>query len=197
MKYHGKFEAPRKGRRLSSVAALALALVLLVSAGGTLAYLFTSTDPVENTFSPAEMGIVIHENNDKPFDGKKKTNVYVENTSQADVYIRVALVPTWEDGAGNAVAIPASLNDLEIDWGSNWSLQSDGYYYYTKVVAAGDTTEPLIDTATVKIENGYHMNLQILAQAIQADGVDSDTKEIPVYQAWKVNPTELTPNLTN
>ena len=172
MKYHGKFEAPRKGRRLSSVAALALALVLLVSAGGTLAYLFTSTDPVENTFSPAEMGIVIHENGTNglgDFDGKEKTNVYVENTSQADVYIRAAIVINWQDDEGNVVAVPVNYGDYTMKLSSDW-VESGGYYYCTKANEKEQTkTVPLIVSCEPVTSTEYKLSVSILAQAIQAE----------------------------
>lgn len=124
--------------------------------------------------------------------------------SDAPVCIRVALVPTWvtprldETGAVvkennetvyDVVAHPASLSDLDIKFDSSkWVLGKDGYYYYTEKVPAGDTTEVLIESAIVRDNAtgalaGYHMNLQVLAQAIQADGVDGDEKPA-VQNAW-------------
>ena len=61
MKYHGKFESPRKSRRMTMVAALALALVLTVSAGGTLAWLTANSTPVVNTFTTSDIGVELTE----------------------------------------------------------------------------------------------------------------------------------------
>lgn len=195
MKYHGKFESPRKSRRMTKAAvlALALALVLLVSVGGTLAYLFTSTDPVQNVFAPAEMNIKVMEDEFQNQVSETKSKVYVQNKSKASVYIRVALVPTWEDSEGNAVAVAASLADLEINGvagdqfknANGWVKHTDGYFYYTSAVAAGDKTNNLIDTAVVTTSSNHYMDLQILAQAIQAEGVDAYGKR-PVELAWGV-----------
>ncbi|MBQ3179857.1 MAG: hypothetical protein IJB55_00675, partial [Firmicutes bacterium] len=105
-----------------------------------------------------------------------------------DAYIRVAIIPTWEDDEGNPVGVSASLNDLDIVWTSSnkWEKGDDGFWYYTSPVSAGASTGNLIAEATVKTANGYKMNLQILAQGIQADGVDSND-ETPVEQAWGEN----------
>ena len=172
--YKGKYS--NKKRRLTPWAALALALMLTLSVGGTVAYLFTTSDTVTNIFTPAPVTCEIVEtmNTEKT----EKTNVTVKNTSDVPVYIRVALVPTWEDADGNAVAVSASLADLNIAWGSGWHLHTDGYYYYTQTVAAGDNTSDLIETATVTTSNGYYMDLQILAQAIQAEPSNA------VFEAW-------------
>ena len=171
MKYHGKFESPGKGRRMTKVAALALALVLLVSAGGTLAYLFTSTDPVENTFSPAEMGIVIHEK----FENNVKSNVYVENTSEVDVYIRAAIVINWKDDAGNVIAEVPTASDYALDINkTDW--KEDGGYYYWITATEKSVTANLINSAKpITQKAGYHLSIDILAQAIQAEPANAVT----------------------
>ena len=70
---HTRASAPRRGL----VLAAALALTLIFSAGGTLAWLAASTGETVNTFSPAQMEIEVKEE----FDGKIKKNVRVENKS--------------------------------------------------------------------------------------------------------------------
>lgn len=174
MKYHGKFESPGKGRRLTKVAALSLALVLLVSTGGTLAYLFTSTAPVENTFSPAEMGIVIHEE----FANNVKSNVYVENTSEANVYIRAAIVINWQDDAGNVVAEPVVTNDYTMTLGTGWK-EVDGYYYCTAADEKdASSTSQLIVSCVPNGTPKYRLSVSILAQAIQVEPASA------VQEAW-------------
>lgn len=169
--YKGKY-SNRKKRRLAPWAALALALVLTLSVGGTIAYLITGTDSVENTFTPAEMSIVIHENGTGgkgDFDRKEKTNVYVENTSQADVYIRAAIVINWQDDNGNVVAEPVSENDYTMTLGTGW-IPQNGYYYCTAADAQNQTkTSQLIVSCAPKGTPKYHLSVSVLAQAIQAE----------------------------
>jgi len=163
---------------------LVVLLIGLLTVGGTVAYLMQTTDPVENTFNPNQVTVELHES----FNNTTKSDVYVENTCDIPVYVRVALVPVWEDADGNVMGISASIADLEIDWGDNWK-QNGGYWYYTKAVPAKDVTDDLIESATVKTANGYKLNLQILVEAIQADGTNGTQKA--VVNAWGVDPTGL------
>lgn len=176
----------RKLPRKAAMVITALALLLCGTIGGTLAWLVTSTGLVTNTFTPAQVECEVVEDF---FDGTTKSNVYISNPGSPEnvtAYIRVALIPTWEDGNKNVVAKPASLEDLSIQWGSsNWLKGRDGYWYYTAPVAPGSATDCLIKTTTVQTENGYRMNLHVLAEAIQADGKDSHGKS-PVEMAWGV-----------
>lgn len=163
--YRGKRVLKR--RRLTPLAAAALLMVLFMSVGGTLAWLTAHTSAITNTFTVATPGVEIEEE----FDKQTKSDVKVKNTGEVEAYIRVALVPTWEDENGNAVAEPASLDDLSITWGNSgkWLKGTDGYWYYKEPVAPGDRTAVLLENATVTTENGYHMNLQVMADSIQAD----------------------------
>jgi len=142
-------------------------MVLFMSVGGTLAWLTAHTSAITNTFTVATPGVKIEEG----FDKQTKSNVQVKNTGEVEAYIRVALVPTWEDENGNAVAEPASLDDLSITWGNSgkWLKGTDGYWYYKEPVAPGGRTAVLLEKATVTTENGYQMNLQVMADSIQAD----------------------------
>ena len=181
--YNGTHSKKTGKRRLAPWAALALALVLVLSAGSTIAWIYTNSPKVENTFIPATSGIDIQED----FDGETKENVNVLNTGDYDIYVRVALVPVWEDADGKPVGEAASLaNDFTITGafpGTGWEKGSDGFYYYTSKVSSGETTKDLITTATVKADavgltKGYVMNLQVFAQSIQAEPDDA------VRESW-------------
>ena len=196
----GKYSAPKKSHWAPFVVILAVA-ALVATIGGSMAWLTDSQGGLTNTFTPATVSGQIVEDFSDP---TVKKDVGVKNTSDVPVYVRVALVPTWvtprldETGAVvkennetvyDVVAHPASLSDLDIKFDSSkWVLGKDGYYYYTEKVPAGDTTEVLIKSAIVRDNAtgalaGYHMNLQVLTQAVQADGVDGDEKPA-VQNAW-------------
>lgn len=180
---HTRASAPRRGL----VLAAALALTLIFSAGGTLAWLAAGTEETVNTFSPAQMEIQVKEE----FDGEIKKNVRVENKSETAVYIRVALVPTWvtDDAKHEPVAQSASLDDLTFtNLPANGWVKHGNYYYYTLPVSAGAITPELFTSAVVKdnaAPAGCTMNLQVLAQAIQATPKDA------VKAAWGLDPTTL------
>ena len=169
---HGKREMPRSLNFKGRTSLIALALIFCCGVGGTLAWLATKTEPVVNTFTPAHVTCEVQEGD---FNHTEKKNVYVLNTSDTEAYIRVALVPTWVNEQGNVVAEPASLGDLNITYNSSgWIKGEDGYWYCTAPINAGDRTPTLIERATVKTANDYRMDLQILAEAIQAKGTDGN-----------------------
>jgi len=156
--------------RLTLTALLALILVLSI-AGVTLAWLVSRTEPIVNTFTLGEVTVEIPEE----FDGDTKANVAVKNPDNGKTvpaYVRVALVPTWtRDADGKEpVGEPASLSDLNISFNTaDWFMASDGYYYYRHILPPGMETTNLINTAIVLTEgNGYHMNLQVIADGVQA-----------------------------
>lgn len=166
-KYKGKRTAHGSSKRLI-VSVLALVLIIVVSVGGTLAWLNARTQPLTNTFV---MGVIVP-GVDETFDNQTKSNVTIKNTSESNIpaFIRVALVPTWQTNEEDSepVGVEASLDDLNITWGTSNKWVTDGtYYYYTDPVPANGSTEELIHEATVKTENGYRMNLQIIVDAIQ------------------------------
>jgi len=168
--YHGKFDKPVTHGKRKKIVALLISLVLLLCAvvGGSIAFLMDYTEKVENTFTPARVTIEVKED----FNENVKKNVYVENTSEVSVYIRVKLVENWKIGE-QIVPEPTGDNAAKavrkIEWGQNsdWFVQN-GIYYYKKMVPAGEETTNLIDTVTVTLD-GYTYHLNILAEAIQAN----------------------------
>ena len=154
----------------------AVVMILTVAVGGTVAYLTTRTGEVKNTFEPA---YVVPEIQEK-FDGTVKKEVQIKNAGNVSAYIRVALIGNWCDAAGNI------LKSAEVDVNeAGWSEGSDGYYYYNTAVSAGEFTGYLIGTSgyqpTTKPANADHFQLEILAQAIQAEGIQGATS---AQDAW-------------
>lgn len=180
-----------------------LALLLTIAVSGTLAYLKTSTLPVINTFEPTQVSVTV---NDK-VEGTTKKEVVIKNTSNVYVYIRAAIVGNWQTSDGTVVAewtnsIPNEATPL----GVGWFKGSDGYYYYSFPVAPGaelkeDNENELFKSyeAPDAPTNSFGvtadlLQLDILVQAIQAEGVNGDG-EHPVELAWGVTVNENgTPN---
>ena len=155
----------------SSALIIALALILVLAVGGTVAYIFTQTGPVINTFTPTEAKITV----DEKISGNQKTEITVKNTSTGvPVYIRVALIANMIDEDGNvtgAATVPTFTR------GENWILGDDGYYYYTEPVPVGESTGNLLQSSMKLDEN---MQVVVLADAIQAEPTTA------VTQAWGV-----------
>ena len=168
---HGKRETC--GSRRAKIASVALVAILCCAVGGTLAWLAASTEAVTNTFTATQVECKVTDE----YEDHKKTDIVVTNPSNdknVDAYVRVTLVPTWEDEQGNAVA--KKVENLSYPAPANgWVQGSDGYYYYTKVVKVGESTPALFNSAiVVPTDNTYKLNLQVLAEAIQADGMDGE-----------------------
>ena len=175
----------------------AVALLLFVTVGSTLAYIFTNTNPVENEFTPSKVACAVVENGGDPVSGAvqntgtEKTNVQIKNTGDTDAYIRVAVVANWMSADGTKVwAQKLEDNDYQISYnlGDNgWIDGGDGYYYYTKPVKPGKMTDILINSATQTVTGPvgtdgtqYYLSIEIVASAIQAEGMGATSAQ----EAW-------------
>lgn len=179
-----------KRKNLMFLAAVALLLTAVV--GGTLAYVFTNTNSVTNTFQPSKVTTAVVENGGTPVTGAVtntgsiKENVQIKNTGDIDAYIRVAVVVNWmnEDGSKVWATKPVKGTDYTIDWASDdtenptdWVQGDDGYYYYKHAVAPAGLTEILINEAELKEGvtapvgtdgTQYYLSIEIVASGIQA-----------------------------
>ena len=184
--------------------AMSVALLLSVAVGITLAYILTKTEPVVNTFAPSKVSCAVVENGNDPVSAgnvpvSSKTNVQIKNTGDTDAYIRVAVVANWMSTDGTRVwaTKPVKRTDgtdgdytISYDLSNGWVDGGDGYYYYTKAVPPTDgrnLTSILIENAT-QINDGpkgtdgtqYYLSIEIVASAIQADGMGVTTAQ----EAW-------------
>lgn len=172
--YHAKHQTKRRHSRKPAILLASLILIMCLAAGVTVAYIFTGSSAVTNSFELADVSCEIKEN----FDGSTKSNVYVLNTSNVDAYIRAAIVVNWTDAEGNLVPAPDgcsySLSAPDTGW-----TQSDGYYYYNGKVAPGGSTSVLIPYAAPGgSAEGYRLRVDVVADAIQAEPASA------VTEAW-------------
>lgn len=161
------------GKR-SLAALIALVLIICVAVGGTIAYIVTQTDKVENKFTPADVKIQINE----VFENNIKSSITVENVNDAKnvpCYIRVKLVSNMQED-GNVTG-SAAINAFELN--NKWFKGADGCYYYRDVVAVGDSTANLL-AGGEKITLTSGQVVEVLAEGIQA------TPETAVTSAWPV-----------
>ena len=158
------------------VALVALLVLLCCTVAGTLAYLVTNTDPVTNTFTPAEVKTEVTESFVKGEDGKlAKSNVQIKNNGNIDAYIRVAVVANWANSAGDVYggAVPEEkTNYSELKLKTGWIKGADGYYYYTHPVAPKESTTAIFEDITQLTDDpaeGYGLQITILADGIQSE----------------------------
>ena len=180
-----------------SIIITSVILLLLVSVGTTLAYVFTETEPVENIFIPSRVSCEVVENGNEPVSGSlvnisdSKNNVQIQNTGDTDAYIRVAVVVNWASADGSCVWAQKPADDdytITYNLGNGWVKGSDDYWYYTKSVPpteGNNLTDILIEKATQNKEGPkgtdgtqYYLSIEIVASAIQS------TPETVVKEQW-------------
>ena len=174
----------RKMTKRSILAVLMIALLLMATVSGTVAYLIDRTEDVENVFQPSRVPSEVEEK----FNGTKKEEVKIRNNGNVPAYIRAAVVVTWKNADGEIYpAAPERNKDYEMVDGTAWNNGRDGYYYYPSPVAAGGVTLPLIVSCTANdtVPVDYFLNVEVIGQAIQAEGVNEEGKH-PVALAWGV-----------
>ncbi len=175
----------KTGQRASSkrklILIVALMMLMSVAVAGTLMFLFDETAPIENKFNPSAVDALVTEN----FDGTTKSNVNATNTGDIDAYIRIKLVTYRVNEAGERIGGTAEIPGFTL--GTGWFVK-DGFYYYESPVAPGE--EPAsdlidsIDLATYTDADGGKQVIEVMAEAIQAEGMNGS--EPIVTSAWGV-----------
>ena len=184
---------------------LSIVVVLIVAVGATIAYLISESPVVVNKLKPATVSCEVVED----FDGLVKTDVAVKNTSNIDAYIRASVIVAWQDSDGNVYGkYPIKDTDYTIEYNltEGWVYnEADGFYYYTEKVGytePDNVTSVLISSCApaegVEVPEGHTLCVEILASAIQAEGVSdgvgepgSVAGESAFVNAWGVDPSTL------
>lgn len=158
--------------------------------GTVTAYLSYVTNPVTNTFQAAQ---AVDPTVNETFENNVKSNVSVNvgNTSYS-VYVRAAVIVTWKNAEdGNVLGkVPVEGTDYEITFDeTNWFFK-DGFWYHREAVNSQGNTADLITSCKMKegaeAPDDYKLNVEILAQTIQALGTTDADNTPAVTDAWKV-----------
>lgn len=186
MKY-GKYSRNTRKRRLKwnkkFVLLVSIAVLLVSAVGGSLAYLFTDTVTIENSFAPGNIELEIVEPG-WDADQSVKRNVTIKNNGNTDARVRVMLVATWQNANDEIYpSAPVIGTDYTIKWdetgaldgpdSSAWSGPVNGWYTYVSDVIPGASTSILFAECKAvesRVPAGYSLVVDIIAEAIQADG---------------------------
>lgn len=192
-----------KKKILAITLCVAMLAIMLVS--GTLAY-FTDTNAKTNTFTVGNVDIDLTEPKWDETGSKDAEDVYpgeplakdptVTNNGANPCFVRIS-VTGWDAliNAGlsqNNITYRTDYVDAKL--GENWKLHTDGYFYYTEVLAVGATTDALFDqivipTDVVNDATDAEYNLEVKAYAVQAQGAkakwsDVEAMEVADIAAW-------------
>lgn len=139
-----------------------LAILLAILAANTLAY-FTADTTAHNVITSGGVSIKLNEwaNEARTEKFEDKTGVMpgaevtkiveVENVGTGTAWVRVQVVLDVyaEGGKEQLPPDPVTLDFNETDW-----TYQDGYYYYNKPLAPGETTEPLFTSVSFDDQMG-------------------------------------------
>lgn len=179
----GKFEQNRPRRGVGKRAVLPLILVLLIlsaSVGGTLAYIIAQTGKVENSFTPGSVTCQVAENNG---------TFTVQNTGNVPAYLRAMVVVNWVktvNGQTYVYGTKPAASDYTITYDENkWTKVGD-IYYYNDVVSPADNADTVqfvtvVATNTAQAPEGYTLTVEVIAEAIQAEGMGASSAQ----DAWE------------
>lgn len=199
----GKYQ--KKANRIPLLSWVLICAVLLGTVtGGVVAYLSAATAPVSNSFEvDTDQDPAILET----MENNVKSNVAVSISADQGyaVYVRAAIVATWRRAGAKTETVlpqnPVAGTDYEISLNlADWFVE-DGFYYHKVAVNPGDKTSVLINSCQPKVtRDGYVLNVEIMAQTIQALGTTDDGVTPAVTDAWGVQvekgqlkPTSPTP----
>lgn len=164
------FELLKNAKKRTVVIIISSVLLLCTATTATIAYIVTKTDTQGNTFVPPVARIHIEGYDD------------ITNVGNIPIYVRAFAVANWlsED---DEHTISSEVPKIDVDFdlyqhSEGWFLASDGFYYYTKPLAPGETVVLFTNAIQLTKKPGYELRLQLLASSIQADPIDA------VNQAW-------------
>jgi len=168
--------------------------VAAILGGSTLAYLVTSTDSVENIFTPAKVTIEL----DEEFDGNEKKEITVTNTGDIDAYIRVRLVNYWI--YEETICAEYQPESLAVELADEWFLGADKCYYYKYKIPAGETTPDMLKKPLVlknmEVENFHGISNVVLREVVEvfAEAIQANPEEA-VEEAWPAVDVDTDGNL--
>lgn len=145
-------------QKLSLKTSILLLALVLLAAGGSVAY-FVTSETAHDTVSMSGVSILLNEfagpEGSEPFHdlenivaGAVYSKIpYVENNGPEPVWVRakVTLKQIATGGTATTISDYSPLMELQ-ELGGNWTLSSDGFYYYNSALQSGEQTEPIFKT---------------------------------------------------
>lgn len=170
--YQRKLKLLQSKQSLAIKLVICLILLLMISVGGTIAFVVTHTSEIRNTFTESVVKCEV----DETFKDNVKSNVSIKNTGDTTAYIRAFVNVTWMNESGQVASVSPKSTDYMIEYStSGWLKGSDGYYYYTLPVQPNNKTAVLINSCelleTASAPDGYYLSVEIVCSAIQSTPV--------------------------
>ena len=168
-------------KKILSICLVAVIAVMAI-AGASLAY-FTAEDSAENVFTVGNVAIDLTEPKWDATGKEEAEDVYpgeplakdptVTNTGKNPCFVRISVSNLDQFVVEYDAMITSRTDYVENALGENWKRHTDGYFYYTKVLAAGETTDALFDQIVIPFaltNNEETKSIDVTAYAVQAQG---------------------------
>ena len=170
--YQRKLKLLQSKQSLAIKLVICLILLLMISVGGTIAFVVTHTSEIRNTFNESVVKCEV----DETFKDNVKSNVSIKNTGDTTAYIRAFVNVTWMNESGQVASVSPKSTDYMIEYStSGWLKGSDGYYYYSLPVQPNNKTAVLINSCqlleTASAPDGYYLSVEIVCSSIQSTPV--------------------------
>lgn len=165
---------------------VALAVIIAVTAitGASLAYM-KDAEETKNVFTVGDVDIILTEPQwdatgkaeaEDAYPGEplaKDPTITNAGSNPCFVRINVKNLDQYVAKYGVDGLIKYRTDYVDGALGTNWVLHTDGYFYYTKVLAVGETTDALFDQIVIPfvLENNEDaLSIDVYAEAVQAQG---------------------------
>ncbi len=181
---------------------LCVAMLAIAIVGGSLAY-FSDSAEKTNTFTVGNVSIVLNEPNWDTTGAKEAFDVYpgealakdptVTNDGKNPCFVRISVTNLDQFAADfNGAQIIYRTDYVDNALGTNWVKGNDGYFYYSKVLNPGDTTDALFDQIVIPKEltnDTATEDIVVTAYAVQAQGArpsfaDVQTMTVAEIAEW-------------
>lgn len=181
---------------------LCVAMLAIAIVGGSLAY-FSDNDAKTNTFTVGNVSIVLNEPNWDRTGAAEAFDVYpgealakdptVTNDGKNPCFVRISVTNLDQFAAEfSGAQIIYRTDYVDNALGQNWVAGTDGYFYYSKVLQPGETTDALFDQIVIPKEltnDAAAKDIVVTAYAVQAQGArpsfaDVQAMTVAEIAAW-------------
>ena len=175
------------------VAILSICLVGMITVGTTYAIFFAKVSTTNViTIGNIDVELIdIYTRPDSVAPGESVPKIVsAKNVGDNDAYVRINLKKTWTKD--NKVLENISTDDIEINFPNpqDWIDGGDGYYYYQKPLAPGETASDLLDSFKLSLNytdkgiEDLEGNIIVSAEAIQSKNFTPTVNANGVITGW-------------
>lgn len=187
--WHKEIKRMKKAenRRILAIILISAALTIAAVVSGTFAWR-AHTLSADNALTGSVVDIAIDAGSG---DGSGETLQFT-NEGKHPVFLRVSYAESWESEEEWIMDHTSADIGWSSAWETDWEKKEDGWYYYKKILAAGETSESVLAAVNYEddILGGRKYELSFLAEGVQAsdeDAVNTDATQTVFGRAGSID----------